>query len=82
MFGRDRWKNRAKCGKMVSFSGLKKGIFQVVPDTLEHNILHLFRSSSLPSKLKKHQKSLKTVFLDKFKTFPSFFTLSLSLFWG
>ena len=26
-------KNRAKCGKMVIFSGLKKEIFQIVPDT-------------------------------------------------
>ena len=33
MFGRDRWKNSAKCGKMVIFSGLKKVIFQIVPDT-------------------------------------------------
>ena len=33
MFGRDRWKNRAKCGKMVIFSGFKKGIFQIVPET-------------------------------------------------
>ena len=23
LFGKDRWKNRAKCGKMVIFSGLK-----------------------------------------------------------
>ena len=33
--------NRAKCGKMVIFSGLKQEIFQVVSDTSEHTILHL-----------------------------------------
>ena len=41
-FGRDRWKYRGKCGKMVIFSGLKQGIFQVDPDTSEHTILRLF----------------------------------------
>ena len=30
-FGRDRWKNRAKCRKMVIFSRLRQGIFQFVP---------------------------------------------------
>ena len=41
-----------------SFSqGLNREFFQVVPDISAHNILHLFRPSSLPSKLKKNQKS-------------------------
>ena len=30
-FWGDRWENRAKCGKMVIFSGLKKRIFPCCP---------------------------------------------------
>ena len=45
---RDRWKNRDKCGKIVILSGLKQEIFQVVPDTSEHTILHLFWPNSFP----------------------------------
>ena len=33
VYERDRWKNRAKCRKMVIFSGLKQGLFQIVPGT-------------------------------------------------
>ena len=56
-----------------SFSqGLSREFFQVVPDTYEHTILHVFRPNLLPSELKKHQKSKKTVFLDKFQTVRSF----------
>ena len=68
---------------MVVFPGLKQGIFQIVPATWEHTILHLFWPNSFPSNLQKHQNFFKKpVFLDKFQTVPSFFTLSLFLFWG
>ena len=42
---------------MVIFSGLKQEIFQIVPDTSEHTILHLFwpnplKAQETPKKLK------------------------------
>ena len=57
-----------------SFSqGLRREFLQIVPDAKEHNILHPFRPSSLPSKLKKHQKKLKKLyFKTNFKQFPHF----------
>ena len=70
-FWEEQVENRAKCEKMVIFPELKQGLFQVVSDTSEHSILHLFSPNSLPSNLKKHQ----IVFLDKFQTVPSCFTL-------
>ena len=43
-----------------SFSqDVRREFFQVVPDTQEDTILHVFRQNSLPSKLKNHQKKLK-----------------------
>ena len=33
LFGRDRWKNRAKCGKWSFSQGLSREFFQVVPET-------------------------------------------------
>ena len=41
-FGGTGGKIRLNVEKMVIFSALKQGIFQVVPDTSEHTILHLF----------------------------------------
>ena len=81
-FGEGQVENKAKCGKIDNFPGLKQGLFQVVPDISEHStcILHLFwpNSSPPPLKCQKTPKSFKrTVFLDKFQTFPLFFTLSL-----
>ena len=65
--------NRAYCGKIVIFSGLKEGIFQFVPDTSEPSILHLFLPNSPISNLKKHQKSLKNLyFWTNFKQFSHF----------
>ena len=68
-----RWKNRAKCRKTVIFPGLKQGIFQVVPYTSEHSILHLSDQIHTPQISNLH-------FLTNFKQFPHF--LTLSLFWG
>ena len=70
-----------KIGLNVIFPELKQGLFQFVPGTSEHSILHILSPNSPSSNPKKHQEKLiKLYFLDKFQTVPSFFTLSL--FWG
>ena len=61
--------NRDKCGKMVIFPKLKEGLSQVVPETSEHFILHLFRPNS-PQISKSTKIVKKQCFWTNFKQFP------------
>ena len=65
-------------GKFPFFSG--QGILQFVPDTLGKVKLHLFGPNFAPPPPQipeSTKKVKKTVFLEKFQTIHSFFTLSL-----
>ena len=43
--------NRAKCGKIVIFPGLKGEFFQLVPDPLGHQLYTNFLTKHTPSSL-------------------------------
>ena len=70
-FGGTGGKIRLNVEKWSFSLHFSREFFQVVLGTSEHIILHLLTKFT-PSKLKKHQKSLKTVFLTNFKQFPHF----------
>ena len=69
--------NRAKMRKRPNFPGLKREIFQFVPEALEHS-LYTFLMTKLPLLSQKLATNLKkTVPLNQFHTVPSTFSLSL-----
>ena len=75
-------KNRTKYRKMVVFPGLKLGIFASCLSHIRTLYFSTFLTKFSPLKSRKAPETLKNYFWTKFKQFRSFFTLSLSLFWG
>ena len=62
---------------MPNFPGLRRGILQFVPETLEHPPLSFSDDQFAPLIPKVSYKIEKTVLLDQFHTVPSTFRLSL-----
>ena len=61
---------------MPNFPGLRRGILQFVPETLEHPLYTFLMTNLLLLSQKLAEKLKKTVFLDQFRTVPSTFRLS------
>ena len=81
MFGRDRWKNRAKRRKYPISLGLEGEILQFVSETLEQPPLHFSDDQFAPliPKISNKIEKKQTVFLDQFRTVPFTFRLSPKL---
>ena len=71
MFGRDKWKSRAKTGKLSFFQGNQGQLFQFCPGRLEALILDILDPNYSSFYLKCPRKYEKPLILAFFYTFTN-----------